>query len=127
MIYLLGKMQPNHPGVESLVDNSAPQNDPLAIFGVAGELHKYWTLGFKFSAKLLEIILEAGVGRVTFTQAEIMISANIPEWCTIARALLSEHYLQVRKFGTILVQTFPELFKNLSRSLNPDGTIVLRS
>lgn len=106
---LIAKTVPSNPQVKELLD-----------------CHTYWVWQFPIDAPLLVAILDYGVCKVTIDHPWLIVSGTTEHWHDLAAWLLDDELLAIRKFGTTLVMSNNELFGSLSRTLKPDGTIVLR-
>lgn len=90
------------------------------------ECHTYWIWQFPITAQLLVAILDYGVCKVSIHHPWLIVSGTTEHWHELAGCLLEDELLNIRKFATTLVMSNNELFGKLSRTLKPDGTIVLR-
>lgn len=92
------------------------------------EYHTYWVYQLPLTAELLCAILDYGVCKATIepTVKCLVVSGLTDHWHDLADWLLSDDSLALRKVGTALVMSNNDLFGKLSRTLKPDGTIVLR-
>jgi hypothetical protein len=118
-IYLLAKTCPNINAIKELFDS-----EEMDFLGDATGSHTFWCLAMPLSQKLLVAILDSGAGCVSFTQDWLFVSGSTKHWHTIARHILKHDVLSIRKFGTFLIQTYPEIFNELPVTSNPDGTLV---
>jgi hypothetical protein len=105
-----------------------PIFDGLKVAGVKAlpPTHEYWTIGFALNEIVENAFLESGFLHVTFDERYGIVSGSVVEWHAAVSGFLKSTDTYVRKLGTILVQTLPDLFRNLSTKLNTDGTLCLR-
>jgi hypothetical protein len=108
-------------------DEQIPLNDPLSHLETGRRLHSYYTIAMPLSQVLLPKICNSGIGLTTVEGDVMVVTANIQGWHGIARQLLEDDRKSVKQFATALVTSYPEIFKDLSRKLNSDGTITLRN
>lgn len=92
------------------------------------EYHTYWVYQLPLIGELTCAILDYGVCKVTIEVASkcLVVSGLTDQWYDLAGWLLEDESLSLRKLGTTLVMSNNDLFGSLSRTLKPDGTIVLR-
>lgn len=91
---------------------------------VEHELHSYTVLEFPFVEAVLDMLLEIGTLTITHDGIAILASAHKQGWVMAARRLCQSRHFDMRQLGTVIISTFPELFRELSRELGHDGTLV---
>lgn len=91
------------------------------------EAHQYWLIAFPFTDELLPVVLSAGHCRVTLDEHWILMSGSTRDYHSFIRRILDSEESRVRKFGTLLIQSLPDIFKNLGSKMKADGTLALRN
>lgn len=88
--------------------------------------HTFWTIAFPGDGPLLTLLLDRGMGRITVEGSWIVVTAFTEDWYDIADWICSDPNKALKTMGSVLVQSYPELFGKLSRTLQTDGTLVIR-
>lgn len=107
-------------------DEPIPKNDPLSYLEMGRKLLTFYTLGMPYSEPLMEAFLNSGSVSLLIQESTLIVTGNVQGWHHAIRSLLNDSRKAIQKFAAMLVQQFYEIFKDLSHTLKPDGTIALR-
>lgn len=124
MIHLVAKTQQNAAAFAKLIDYPPDPTNPMAE---VSRVHCHYTLGFPYNHALVEELLECGYGRLTISDDVVLATANRQDWHNIARCLNNcDPNSRFKKFVTVLVNGFPEIFNDIPRTMQGDGQLMLR-
>lgn len=124
MFHLIAKTQPNVNAIHALLGDNT-QN--LEFLESAESAHTFWCVSMPYGDLPLKVLLDSAMVYVTVAQEEpIFVSGNTLQWHALVRMLLTHKLQTLNKWGTMLVQSFPEMFKGLSTTTTSNGMLVLR-
>lgn len=127
MLLLLGKMVFDGNAIRTLrPDDDISPDKPFSVFQRAIPTHTFWTVGMPNSDPLMREFLLSYRACVFVDHETLVITSNTDGWHEIAQKLSDSDNKHVRQFATLLVQTFPQIFEGLKRTLKSDGTLAIR-
>lgn len=124
MLRLLGKSTWDSAAIESL-GAKRDYSRPFSVFKGAESCHTFWTIGMPMSDPLLNEICKSFRAVLWYDHEFLVVTTNTDGWYEIAQKMSDSDDKHMRQFVTILIQTFPEIFKDLNRRLRTDGTTAI--
>jgi hypothetical protein len=125
VIHLVAKTTPNVNAINDMLGTQT--NQSMEFLEQSAMVHTFWCIAMPCGKILLKTILDSGAGYITLSDDDWMVvSGNTHHWHLIAKHLLSHSSLNVKKFGTLLIQTYPQIFTGLSTVSSGNGVLALR-
>lgn len=124
MIRLIGKTQWDSPAIEAL---GAGRNyaAPFSVFHADESIHTFWTLAMPFSEPLLRQFCQSNRVCLHYDHEWLVATSNTDGWHEVAQKMSASHDSKVKQFVAVMIQTFPDIFKNLARRVRADGTMAI--
>lgn len=124
MIYLVAKTVQNPSAFQNLIDYTPDPTNPMQELS---RVHCHYTLGCPYNHNLVEALLETGYGKITISDDVVLATASRQEWHSLVRNLnSSSSNPRIKQFVTYLINTFPEIFSDIPRTMSGDGQLMLR-
>lgn len=124
MIRLIGKTQWDSSAIEGL---GAGRNyaAPFSVFHADESVHSFWTLAMPMSEPLLREFTRSYRTAIHYDHQFLVVTSNTDGWHEVAQKMSASHDKAIRQFVAVLIQTFPEIFKDLNRRVRVDGTMAI--
>lgn len=124
MLRLLGKTTWDSSAIEAM---GAGRNlaFPFSVFNADESCHTFWTVGMPMSERLMAEFLRSYRAAVYYDHEYLVVTSNTDGWHEIAQKMSFSEEPVIRKFVPVLIQSLPQIFHNLRRTVRTDGTMAI--